>query len=169
VTTPDPEIEIRDLEPTTTIAVRLETTQDRLVEVFDTELPRVGRVMEDVGAQMAGAPFARYHHFSPDRVDLEIGAPIAFVTGGLQPISGRPDGIIGSSELPGGRAAVAIHRGPYDGLAATYDALAAWIAAEGHTAGDGPWEVYLSDPSEVPDPADLLTEVVWPLAPAHGA
>ena len=29
--------------------------------------------------------------------------------------------------------------------------------------GDGPWEVYLADPGRVPDPADWLTEVVWPL------
>ena len=162
------EAELRDLEPVTTIAVRLETTQDGLVQVFDRELPRVGAVMQDVGAQMAGAPFARYHHFAPDRVDLEIGAPIAFVTAGLQPISGRPDGIIGVSSLPGGRAAVAVHRGPYDGLPQTYDGLAAWIAAEGHTAGDGPWEVYLSDPSTVADQADLITEIVWPIASAGG-
>ena len=95
---------------------------------------------------MAGPPFARYHHYGPDRVDVEVGAPIAFVTAGLQPISGEPDGIIGASSLPGGLAAVTIHSGPYDTLSQTYDALAAWIAAEGHTAGDGPWEIYLSDP-----------------------
>lgn len=159
------ETEIRDLEETTTLAVRLETTQDKLTDVFDAEMPRVGRIMQDVGAQMAGPFFARYHHFGPDRVDLEIGIPIAFVTAGLQPISGRPDGIVGSSTLPGGRAAVAMHTGPYDGLPATYDGLAAWIAAEGHTAGDGPWEVYLADPSRVADPADLQTEVVWPIEP----
>ncbi len=38
---------------------------------------------------MAGPPFARYHHYGPDRVDVEVGAPIAFVTAGLQPISGQ--------------------------------------------------------------------------------
>lgn len=159
------EAEIRTLDEQTTIAVRLETTQARLTYVFDAELPRIARVMEDVGAQMAGAPFARYHHFGPDRVDLELGAPIAFVTAGLQPISGRPDGIIGSSTLPAGPVAVTVHTGPYDGLPEAYDGLAAWIRAEGHTAGDGPWEVYLSDPSQVADPTDLETEIVWPVDP----
>ena len=66
-------------------------------------------------------------------------------------------------------AAVTVHSGPYDTLSATYDALAAWIAAEGHAAGDGPWEVYLSDPGLVPDPADLETEIVWPIEPAGGS
>ena len=93
--TADIAVEIRTLEPTTTIAVRLETTVDRLSEVFDKEMPRIGAVLSDVGGQMAGPPFARYHHYGPDRVDVEVGAPIAFVTAGLQPISGKPDGIIG--------------------------------------------------------------------------
>ena len=132
-------------------------------------MPRIGAVLSDVGGQMAGPPFARYHHYGPDRVDVEVGAPIAFVTAGLQPISGKPDGIIGVSSLPGGLAAVTVHSGPYDTLSQTYDALAAWIAAEGHTAGDGPWEVYLSDPGLVPDPADLETEIVWPIEPASGS
>ena len=149
-----PEIaaELRTLEERTTIAVRLETAPDRLAQVFDTELPRVAAVMGDVAAEMAGPPFARYHHYGPDRV--------------LQPISGRPDGVIGSSSLPGGLAAVAFHLGPYDTLSETYDGLASWMTSEGHTAGDGPWEVYLSDPSLVPDPADWETEVIWPIRAA---
>src|SRR6185436_19256602 len=81
--TADIAVEIRTLEPTTTIAVRRETTVDRLSEIFDTEMPRIGAVLSDVGGQMAGAPFARYHHYGPDRVDVEVGAPIAFVTAGL--------------------------------------------------------------------------------------
>jgi effector-binding domain-containing protein len=163
-----PEIapELRRLEPATTIAVRLEAAPGDLAAVFDRELPRVAAVMADVGAQMAGAPFARYHRVAADSVDLEVGAPIAFLTAGLQPISGRPDGVIGASTLPGGLAAVVLHTGPYDTLSETYDALAAWMTAEGQAAGAGPWEVYLSDPRLVPDPADWETEVVWPIGPA---
>ena len=26
-------------------------------------------------------------------------------------------------------------------------------------------EVYLTDPAEVPDPADYVTEIVWPIGP----
>jgi len=157
------EVGIRTVETQATIAVRLETTQGALKEVFDTELPRLAAAMEDVDAIMVGPPFARYHEFGPDRVDVEIGAPIAAVPAGLMPISGRPDGVIGASSLPAGEVAATTHKGPFDGLEATYDALAAWIAEGGRVAGAGPWEVYLSDPQRVPDPLDWLTEVVWPL------
>ena len=158
------EVGIRTLEAQPTIGVRIETTLDQLSSVFDAELPRVSARMEEVGAVMVGPPFARYHAFGPDRVDVELGAPIASVPSGLAPMADTPDGIIGASSLPAGEVAATIHPGPYDTLSATYDALAAWIVEQGRVAGAGPWEVYLTDPQRVPDPADWLTEVVWPLA-----
>jgi AraC family transcriptional regulator len=164
------DVEVRTLEPTTTIAVRLETTPDQLSLVFDAELPRVAARMAEVGAAMAGPPFARYHHYGSDRVDLEIGAPVEVAPTDVPAITGGPDRVIGVSSLPGGPAAIATHHGAYDSLASTFDALAAWIASErpgGSVAGEGPWEVYLTDPGQVPDPAEWLTEVVWPLVRAE--
>lgn len=158
------EVGIRTLEAQPTIAVRIDTTIDQLSTVFDTELRRVSARMEEVGAVMVGPPFARYHAFAPDRVDVELGAPIAAVPPGLAPIAETPDGVVGASSLPAGEVAATTHVGSYEALSATYDALAAWIAEQGRVAGTGPWEVYLTDPQRVPDPADWLTEVVWPLA-----
>ena len=166
------DVEIRTLTPVTTVAVRLETTAAQLSAVFDVEMPRVGSAAAETGAAVSGAPFARYHHFGPERVDLEIGIPIEAAPPDLTPVSGEPDGRIGVSSLPGGPAAVTIHHGHYDALVTTYDALAAWIASErpgGSVAGDGPWEVYVTDPGSVPDPADWLTEVVWPLVHVEDA
>ena len=166
------DVEVRTLAPATTVAVRLETTADQLSSVFEVELPRVGAEVAKVGAAMAGPPFARYHHFAPDRVDVEIGIPIEVAPASLDPAGSAPDGRIGVSSLPGGPAAVTVHHGSYDSLVTTYDGLAAWIASEkpgGSLAGDGPWEVYLTDPGQTPDPAEWLTEVVWPLVRVEGS
>jgi AraC family transcriptional regulator len=39
----------------------------------------------------------------------------------------------------------------------------AWIEANGHRAAGAPWEVYITDPADHPEPADWRTEVIWPL------
>ena len=57
-----------------------------------------------------------------------------------------------------------VHRGPYDGLKGTYDALHEWIHAQpGYDDGPGPWESYVDSPSDASDMSQLRTEVVWPL------
>ena len=66
-------------------------------------------------------------------------------------------------ELPGGAAAVAIHEGAYDTLPDTHAAIERWLDANGLTSAGAPWETYLTDPGEVPDPKDWRTEVVYPL------
>jgi len=56
-------------------------------------------------------------------------------------------GDVVASELPGGRIAVATHTTGYGDLHATYDAIRAWCAANGHALTGDTWEVY-GDPDE---------------------
>ena len=70
---------------------------------------------------------------------------------------------VGASELPGGRAARTVHRGPYPTLGDAYSSLHDWIHAQGHDEGDGPWESYVDNPAEVADLAQLRTEITWPV------
>ena len=67
--------------------------------------------------------------------------------------------------LPGGRAAVARHRGPYAELEAAYAWLYRdWLPASGQEPADHPcFELYLNAPRRTA-PADLLTDVCLPLA-----
>ena len=66
--------------------------------------------------------------------------------------------------LPGGPVALGVHAGPYDQLPETNAAIENWIEANGFRVAGPPWESYITDPGEHPDPADWRTEVYWPLA-----
>ena len=157
------EAEIRELSPVPTAAVRLRAPTSSLSDLFDEHLPNIAHRLADLGAQPAGPPYARYHEFGPEEVDVEIGIPVDAPVGALRALGEAEPGELGAGELPGGQAAIAIHRGSYDGLSQTYDQLHEWIHAQGRDEGAAPWESYVDDPSEVQDVAELRTEVIWPL------
>jgi AraC family transcriptional regulator len=75
---------------------------------------------------------------------------------------GEGEGEVLAERLPAGPAAVTIHSGPYDQLQAAYAALEEWIVANGFRPAGAPWEAYLNDPTDHPNPQDWKTEVSWP-------
>ena len=159
------EAEIRELTPQPTAAARMSQAMSELdlAALFDEHLPNIAHRLADMGIEPAGPPYGRYHEFGPERVDVEIGIPVSAPPPNLRSLADAEPGEMASSELPGGPAAVSVHRGSYDGLKGAYDALHDWIHAQGHEEGPAPWESYVDNPGEV-DEADFKTEVCWPLA-----
>lgn len=64
--------------------------------------------------------------------------------------------------IPPMTVAITVHRGPYDQVAAAYQRLMAWIAAQRLEVVGPPMEAYLNDPGEV-SPNEYLTEVMVPV------
>jgi effector-binding domain-containing protein len=91
--------------------------------------------------------------YTDDTPTVEVGA---LVTGPF-----APTGRIVPSQLPGGLAAHAVHRGPYSDLGITHDGVLAWCAANDQTTTRQRWEIY-GDHHD--DPSQLTTEVYWQLA-----
>ena len=77
-----------------------------------------------------------------------------------------PDAVSGVEigEIPGGRHAVALHKGPYAELESAYGWLyREWLPGSGEDPADRPCvEEYLNTPRDVP-PAELLTRIYLPL------
>ncbi len=48
-------------------------------------------------------------------------------------------------------------------LEVVYAALQRWIQEHGHECADAPREIYLVGPQQVRDPAELRTEIQWPI------
>ncbi len=158
------EMAIHQLTPRPAAAVRVSGPMNELDlgALFGEHLPNIAHRLADLGVDPAGAPYGRYHEFGPDRAVVEIGIPTSAPASTLSPMATAADGELAASELPGGDIAIAVHRGSYEGLSATYATLEHWIGDQEHRPVGAPWESYIDDPSEV-DAAELRTEVCWPI------
>lgn len=120
---------------------------------------------QEHGIAVTGQPFARYLDVGPGSTTLEPGVPVAVPEGGAGS-EGAPDdaGSVRIDALPGGTAAFTVHQGPYDTLHEAYAALESWMKDESLSPAGAPWEVYVTDPTQVESPEDWKTEVYWPVA-----
>jgi effector-binding domain-containing protein len=119
-----------------------------------------GAIMEHINAnkmQVAAFPFAFYHHWPMDGdtgpADVEAAIPVAK--------SGAGTSDIISATFQSGPIVIAYFYGPYDQVSIAHRALHEWAATNGKKLGDVPWEVYVTDPQEQPDPTKILTMVCY--------
>jgi hypothetical protein len=134
--------------------------------IADRLPPLIGALAAQ-GIALAGAPFFRYRVLHPGlRFTVEAGVPIE---GDF-----TPPGPAFADELPAGKYVLDTYVGAPDGLAAATESVLAWGAAEGVTwdRREGPdgeeWgcrlEVLRTNPLEVPDPAQWVTDLLFRLA-----
>src|SRR5215510_13841596 len=95
--------------------------------------PAVGKVWDFIRSQPGlwtnGHNIFLYHHLK------QPGAPILCDFGVEVTRTLETAGEVYATETPGGEAAVAVHRGPYNRLNEAYDAIEKWIAANRRGVG----------------------------------
>jgi AraC family transcriptional regulator len=143
------------------LVIRRRVRRADIAGTIAAELPKVFLHAQQRGMTITGYPITRYLEISVGLVTLETGMRVTSRSGEWP--TGESKGEVLAENLPGGPAAVTIHSGPYDQLPAAYGALEEWIAANGFHPAGAPWEAYLNDPADHPDPQDWKTEVCWPL------
>lgn len=149
------EIEKKSIVETPFVFMQRQVSPDTISEALGQMFPPVFQHATAKGIGFAGPPTARYVSFGPGLITIEAGMPI------VGPADGEGEIQVGS--LAGGNVATTVHKGPYDTLGQAHEAIQKWITENDEEAGGAPWEVYLTDPGEVPDPEHWLTEVNWPL------
>jgi len=148
-------IERREMPSQHIVFVRKRAGRHELSSAIAEALGKAFPYTQRVGLAIAGRPFTRYLSTGPGLFRLEIGIPVATAPHG--------EGDVEPGTLPAGAAAVATHGGPYDQLTETYAALERWIESNGYRVSGAPWESYITDPADHPDPAEWRTEVYWPI------
>ena len=159
----------KKLLPQPVLLVRRRVKRSEIAATIGAVLPGVFQYAQQHGIALAGHPFTRYVEVGPGLMTIEPGMQVA--TSGQDAVTIDPAWVRGSGQgevvrdvLPGGAAAVTTHNGPYDTLPDAYAAIQQWIETQNLVAAGAPWEYYVTDPGEYPDPKDWKTDVFWPLA-----
>jgi effector-binding domain-containing protein len=135
---------IRDTSSPATISKKLEFIYGKISEVIIKKKLLV-----------TGAPFAIYHSYSLQSFDMEAGIPIDKKV--------EIPGQVICRELPEIKAIMASFWGPYEGTAVVYTAIEKYINEKHYTISGPPWEVYVTDPTLVPDTMKWQTDVYYPI------
>ena len=152
-------VERKELVAQPVLVVRKRVRRTDIAKTLAEQLGRIFQHAQSRGAAIAGQPFTRYLEWGPGVLTLDIGLPIA---PGWKDSSAQP-GDIKADTLTGGPVAATTHTGPYDRLNEAHAAVQIWMEENGLRGRGAPWEVYVSDPAEVPDPAHWRTDLFWPV------
>jgi len=135
-------------------SIRTHAAVENLPQVLGQAYGSVAQYLSQIGSYPMGEPFAAYYNMDMQNLDLEIGFPVAKAIPGKDTVQ--------PGEIPGGKAVVCMHKGPYDKIAAAYEAMDKWIKDNQVEPSGVCYEFYLNDPQQTP-PEALETRIMFPL------
>jgi AraC-like DNA-binding protein/effector-binding domain-containing protein len=161
------DIKTKDLEAQAVLVARRRVSHTEIAGAIGEVVGGLFQMAQQEGIALTGHPFTRYLEVGPGLMTIEPGMRIASDdTAPAAATTEDADGAPRRDLLQSGKVAYTVHSGAYDKLGDAYAALEKWIGAQGFAPAGPPWESYLTDPTEHPDPKDWKTEVCWPIKPA---
>lgn len=104
---------------------------------------------------VTGAPFAIYHKYSVEEVELEAGLPVDKAA--------KSSGNIIAGNINAGKVLTTKHFGKYEDSEFAHAAIDEFVKTNNKTITGSPWEVYVTDPGVEKDPSKWLTEIYYPV------
>lgn len=141
----EPQIEAR---PEVHLAVVRDTVAfERIPELYHRAYPAIFGALAAANITPAAAPMGVMHGApTAAGLDLSVAVPL------FEPFA-HADDTVSAETLPAARTATLLLRGDYNGLAAGYERLDAWILDQGETSAGISWEQYITEPTPDGDPA----------------
>lgn len=148
--------QIVDSPEVATAAIRLLIPSNEIAEHMDDAVMELVEAILDQDVEFAGPMVALHFRRPTTTFDCELAFPIA------SPID--EVGRVVNSRLPSVKVVRTVYQGPYEGLAAAWGDLQAWMAANAVVGTEMFMERYLTNPDVVEDPAQYQTELNWVIA-----
>lgn len=150
------EIEIKDVSEQNVLLIRERALLEKMSEVIPAAFEEIAGYLHERGLEPAGPPTTVCPYADEEgMVDVEN----AWTVDSAVPGNGR----IEATTLPACTVLAYEHRGRYNELDRSYRALQEFVEREGLTIAGEPREVYWTDPEELLDPADWVTEIQFPI------
>ena len=147
-------VSVVTVPPRATAVVAQTTTWELLPQLWARLLDEVYAVVRsrpDLASTPGPGPsWLNVMLYKDDRPAVEVGVLVG------APFS--PQGRVTPSHLPGGRAAMTVHRGDYAELGSAHDAVHRFADESGLTLAGPRWEIY---GHATPDPRDAETEIFY--------
>jgi AraC family transcriptional regulator len=151
-------VTVKSTDPATVAFVSMKGSYSQMGEAFGKLYAWIGQKGYVAAGPPSGAYFNVPGQVPEDSLLWEVRSPLA----GAVPAAGPDESGAGVRQAESTQVASAMHRGPYDGVGQTWQALAAWVYQNGYEIAGPSEEVYLTEPGKVP-PEEYLTEVRFPV------
>lgn len=144
------------LEPKTILFLKGQTNWDAAFETLVESFKSLNAQLGKEGIAPSGPPMAIYTQIDEKGFQFQAALPVAAAP--AKPLEGG----VAVGETPTGKALKFVHRGSYDAMNTTYEALTNYIEDKGLEARDLFVEEYLTDPVKA-DPNELVVNVYVPI------
>lgn len=148
----DIEVQLTDVPVMHLLSVRQMVQKNDFPSEYENCFGRLFRRIARDNLTVTAPPMVLFHsaEFSPSGMDTEFAIPVR-------------DYVTGTRDFCPGLCLRTVVRGSYSNLTSVYARQCGWAEQEGYVNTDALYEVYVTDPSQVTDENDLITEVYYPV------
>jgi len=134
------------------LAIKSEVTMEGMPDAMGGAFQQL---MEFGGAQMTGPPFAIWYKWEGDVFEFDNCIPVATAIPG--------NDVIKNITTYAGKTVSVSHTGAYETTHHSWAALQEYVTNNNLETNGEPYEVYLTNPQEEPNPDNWITELYWPI------
>jgi len=149
-------VSVEIAHPRILAAVRRQVRIGQVGAAWKPALDKVWNFLrQNPGLRADGHNIFLYHHPTEREapMDVDFGVEVSRTF--------EPQGEISLARTPAGKIVTAVHRGPYDRMRETHDAIQVWATANKMTFAGKSWEIY-GDPTG--NPSTIETRIAYLLA-----